>query len=76
MAQAKKTNNKSKNAVEEVPPIKIAKELDLDVGENVIPDKIIDDAELPEETEESDEPAEGAELDEEEINPFKDKWEE
>lgn len=73
---AKKINAKKTGDAEEVLPVKIKKDFDLDSHESLIPDKIVEDPEVLEETEESAELGDEMELDEEELNPFKDKWEE
>ena len=63
--------------VEEAEPVKIKKAFDIDIAEPLVADKVeevevIEGAVVDPEDEES----ESVELDEEEINPFKDKWEE
>jgi len=72
----KKSKPKSAEEAEEIIPAKIkSREFDLEGHEIFSADKI-EEPEALEEGEETDELAEGVELDDEEINPFKDKWEE
>lgn len=57
-------------------PIEIKpREFDLD-GHELFPTEKLEEADILDETEEADELGEVPELDDEEINPFKDKWEE
>lgn len=62
--------------IPEPPKIKKEKAFDLE-GHEIFPiDKIDDPEVVVEEAIEEEETEDGTELDEEEINPFKDKWEE
>ncbi|MCX6715557.1 MAG: hypothetical protein NT077_00900 [Candidatus Taylorbacteria bacterium] len=77
MTQTKKAHTIKNDDVEDVAPIKIKpRELDLEGNETFPLDKVIEEVEVTEETEDSEELGDVVELDEEEINPFKDKWEE
>ncbi len=75
MANGKKSNNKTTDETEEVVPSKLKKEFDIDPVEAIAPDKA-DDIDAIEDPENPDEESDGPELDDEELNPFKDKWEE
>lgn len=83
MPQKKKIKEKKVKAVEndtekEVEEVieKPKKELDLESSELLIPDKTVDDDESFEGEESDDESGDGSDFDDEELNPFKDKWEE
>jgi hypothetical protein len=67
---------KIEESEEVLPPSKIKKEVDLEVGEVFAADKEDDAEVLPVEPEETDELTDDVEIDTEEINPFGDKWEE
>ncbi len=64
MANGKKTSKDSVVDIEDVVPAE------------AVPLEKIEDAEAVEEVESAEEEADGPELDDEELNPFKDKWEE
>lgn len=77
----KVASKKTAIETEEVPPVKIKKEKEFDFEghEVIVPDKVVDpDAEetVADPLAESEALEDEVELDEEEINPFKDKWEE
>ncbi len=75
MPHTKKPKPIVKDEIEEIVPAKIKKEFDLE-GHEIFPaDKVVEEVETLEETAEGEEAEEGQELDEEEIDPFKDKWE-
>ena len=71
---------KIEESEEIAPPSKIKKEIDLEAGESFAADK--DDTKdedveaFPLESEDGDDLGDEAEIDTEEINPFRDKWEE
>lgn len=67
---------KKVESVEEIPPAKIKKEFDLDGADVFGGEKVEETDAFGEEAEEVDDLAEEAELDQEELNPFGDKWEE
>ncbi len=81
MSPAKKPAAKKKDESEEiVAPLAPKKGFDIDGHEIVdtlhaIPDKIVEETEELAEAADTDENSDEAELDEEEIDPFKDKWE-
>lgn len=61
----------------EIAPEKIKKSFDFEAPEAILPEKVLDDADIDEEaTESEDGESDGPSLDDEELNPFKDKWEE
>jgi len=74
MQKTKKKPIKKAADVDEIVPSKLKKEFDLE-GHEIFPIDKLDELDSPEEVDESDETVDTVELDEEEINPFKDKWE-
>lgn len=76
MPHTKKSKPIEKDEIEEIVPSKIKKEFDLE-GHEIFPsDKAVEEVEPLEDAAEGEDAEEGQELDEEEIDPFKDKWEE
>lgn len=74
MPHTKKAKENKPKAPEEIIE-KPKRGFDFETGEILIPDKV-EDEEALEDSEMSEESGEAAEFDEEELNPFKDKWEE
>ena len=80
MAKSKKvkhTKSKEKEKDEEEVVIpKIKKSLEFEIPDPILPEKVLEETEEIVEVADEDEAADGPELDDEELNPFKDKWEE